>query len=77
MSMSTASYDSEHHDGAPDYGACRRPTPPVRRGDIFYADLSPVIGSERPERRRQPLQPDGYCRRHYLPDGQDPPAHAH
>lgn len=46
MSMSTASYDSEHHDGAPDYGACRRPTPPVRRGDIFYADLSPVIGSE-------------------------------
>ena len=46
MSMSTASYDSEHHNGAPDYGACRRPTPPVRRGDIFYADLSPVIGSE-------------------------------
>ena len=46
MSMSTASYDSEHHDGAPDYGACRRPMPPVRRGDIFYADLSPVIGSE-------------------------------
>ena len=46
MSMSTASYDSEHHDGTPDYGACRRPTPPVRRGDIFYADLSPVIGSE-------------------------------
>ena len=58
----------------------------VRRGDIFYADLSPVVGSEQggmrpgahsPERHRQPPQPDGYRRRDNLPDGQGAPPDAH
>lgn len=37
--LSTSSYD-------PRNGATAHTAPSVRRGDIFYADLSPVVGSE-------------------------------
>lgn len=49
MSTQPSSYDSDHrsdrYDGADGFGSHRQ-MPSVRRGDIFYADLSPVIGSE-------------------------------
>ena len=46
----------------------------VSRGDIFYADLRPVVGSEqggvRPvlisERYGKPLQPYDHCGSHYI-----------
>ena len=52
---------------------------PVKRGDIYYADLSPVVGSEQgrheagahsPERHGQPAQPDGDRRGNNLADGE-------
>ena len=52
MSTQPSSYDPDHRgdrydrgDSADGFGS-RRQMPLVRRGDIFYADLSPVIGSE-------------------------------
>ena len=51
----------------------------VHRGEVFYADLSPVVGSEqggiRPvliiqtERDRQPAQPHGDRGGHHQPAG--------
>ncbi len=47
----------------------------IKRGDIYYADLSPVVGSEqggsasgadRAEQRRQPVQSYRHSRRHYI-----------
>lgn len=45
--MSTSPYDMHPSAGDPTRPAVSTHTPPaVRRGDIFYADLSPVVGSE-------------------------------
>ena len=37
----------------------------VKRGEIYYADLSPVIGSEQDGTRREPVQPNNDCGTHY------------
>lgn len=48
----------------------------IKRGDIYYADLNPVIGSEQGGTRpvliisndtRQQVQPYGHYRRHHKP----------
>lgn len=45
--MSTSPYDTHPGAGEPARPVVSTHTPPaVRRGDIFYADLSPVVGSE-------------------------------
>lgn len=55
----------------------------IKRGDIYFADLCPVVGSEqggvRPginhtKQRRKPLQPYCHCGGYYR---QEEKAHAH
>ena len=52
----------------------------VHRGEVFYADLSPVVGSEQGGVRPVLIVQNEIGNRHsptVIPAGQDPPAHPH
>ena len=52
----------------------------VKRGDIFYADLSPVVGSEQGGVRPVLIVQNDTGNRHsphHVPDRQGPSAHPH
>ena len=52
----------------------------VHRGEVFYADLSPVVGSEQGGVRPVLIVQNEIGNRHsptVIPAGQSPPAHPH